>query len=113
MGLVRCANTRQMCGPSPILPCLSEPQSQDSLRLSRVAGRVDWPVEETQVLEANQMVSVCQQLLQMVLLRFSCTKCVRSQNPVTVHCRTDPACGPRKSWQLHDMDLVQVAQAQA
>ena len=51
--LVRCANTRQMCGPSAILPCLSEPQSQDSLRLSRVAGRVDWTVEETQVLEAD------------------------------------------------------------
>ena len=82
------------------------------LRLSKVAGRVDWPVE-TQVLEADQMISVCQQLLQMVLLRFSYTKCVRSQNPVTVHCRTDPACGPRKSWQLRDMDLVQVAEAQA
>lgn len=95
--LVRCANTRQMCGPSAILSCLSEPQNQDFLRLSKVAGRVDWPVEETQVLEADQMVSVCQQLLRMVLLRFSCTKCVRPQNPVTVHCRTGPACGPKRA----------------
>lgn len=43
---VRCVNTRQMCDPSAVLPCLSEAQSQDFLRLSKVAGRVDWPVKD-------------------------------------------------------------------
>lgn len=88
---VSALDTRQICGSSAAFPLPVGAPEPGFLGLNKVAGRMDQSVEDTQVLEADQMASVCQPLLQVVLLRSSCTKCSRTQNPLTVYCRTDPA----------------------